>query len=59
MFILAIVGIIALIVGTIVGIYFYLKRKDPPKAEEFKCEIKRKATESHEKIKKIELKKYF
>jgi len=41
MFIVAIVGIIALAVVTIVGIYFYLQKKDPPKAEEFKGELKR------------------
>lgn len=53
MFILIILGAIALLVITIVAIYMYLKKKDPPKAEEMKVELKRKATDSHERFKKI------
>lgn len=56
MFILIILGTIALLVITIVAIYMYLKKKDPPKAEEMKIELKKKATDSHERIKKVEWK---
>jgi len=48
------------IAASIIGIYFYLqKKRSPEKAEEFKVEITRKATQLHEKTKRVDLKAMF